>query len=153
MAKIFKRTIDIVFIIIVAVLLLYFGLRCANIVAIYQVETGSMEHGIHVGDYILSYKSKEYHVGEIVTFKYEGAHVTHRIVKINNDKVTTKGDNNNVEDDEISINDIEGKVIYSGGLLNIVINFKYAIICIMLIIYLLGIYLEDRNNNKEEIKE
>lgn len=153
MAKIFKKTVDITIIIIVAVLLLYFGLRYTNKMAIYKVETGSMENGIHVGDYILSFRNKEYHIGEIVTYKYEGAHVTHRIVSINNDKVITKGDNNNVEDDEISINDIEGKVIYSGGLLNIVINFKYAIICMMLIIYLLGIYLDDIHKNKEKIKE
>ena len=69
MSKIFKITFDITFIISIIILSIYFILRLFGIAEIYEVKTGSMEDGIHVGDYILIIKKNNYKVGDVVTYK------------------------------------------------------------------------------------
>ena len=148
MIRVIKKIIDILFIAIIVVLGIYFVLRVTNKVVIYEVKTGSMEDGIHVGDYILTYTTQNYKIGDVVTFKNEGYFVTHRIIKKNGNKIVTKGDANNTEDEEIHIKDIKGKVIYNGGILNILIDYKFVIIGVMLMIYLITYYLD----SGEEVK-
>lgn len=149
MSKIFKITFDIIFIFLIIILCLYFILRILGIVKIYEVKTGSMEDGIHVGDYILIVKRNNYKVGDIVTYTKEDYYVTHRIVEKNGNKVITKGDANNVVDEEINVSDIVGKVIYHGGILNFFIEFKYIIAGGLLCLYLLSIFFEKKNNKQE----
>ena len=118
MSKGIHRLFDIIFIAIIVILLGYFALRVMNRVEIYNVKTGSMEAKIHVGDYILILKKNRYDIGDVITFASNNSYVTHRIVRIDGDKVTTKGDANNTEDETISSSNIVGKVILSGGILN-----------------------------------
>ncbi|MBR3198475.1 MAG: signal peptidase I [Bacilli bacterium] len=147
MNKIFKMTFNIVFILMIIFLATYFILRVLGIAEIFKVQTASMEDNIHAGDYILICKKNNYKVGDVVTYKKDNYHVTHRIVKKKAFKVVTKGDANNIEDAEISIKDIIGKVIYCGGILNFLINYKYAIASFFLAIYLFSCYFE----KKEEV--
>ena len=149
MSKIFKIAFDIIFIFLIIILCLYFILRILGIVKIYEVKTGSMEDGIHVGDYILIVKRNNYKVGDIVTYTKEDYYVTHRIVEKNGNKVITKGDANNIVDEEITASDIVGKVIYHGGILNFFIEFKYIIAGGLLCLYLLSIFFEKKNNKQE----
>ena len=146
MSKIFKIAFDIIFIFLIIILCLYFILRILGIVKIYEVKTGSMEDGIHVGDYILIVKRNNYKVGDIVTYTKKDYYVTHRIVEKNGNKVITKGDANNVVDEEINVSDIVGKVIYHGGILNFFIEFKYIIAGGLLCLYLLSIFFEKKDN-------
>ena len=146
MSKIFKIAFDIIFIFLIIILCLYFILRILGIVKIYEVKTGSMEDEIHVGDYILIIKKNNYKVGDIVTYTKEDYYVTHRIVEKNGNKVITKGDANNVVDEEINVSDIVGKVIYHGGILNFFIDFKYIIAGGLLCLYLLSIFFEKKDN-------
>lgn len=146
MSKIFKIAFDIIFIFLIIILCLYFILRILGIVKIYEVKTGSMEDEIHVGDYILIIKKNNYKVGDIVTYTKEDYYVTHRIVEKNGNKVITKGDANNVADEEISVSNIVGKVIYHGGILNFFIDFKYIIAGGLLCLYLLSIFFEKKYN-------
>ena len=156
MKKVLKRIIDILFIIIIIILAGYFVLRLTGKIDLYQVKTGSMIPAIQVNDYIMITKTNDYKKGDIVTFKYENTLVTHRIVEINENKVTTKGDANNTNDDEIDIESITGKVIFIGGLLNIIVNYKFVIIGLMIIIYIVSCFLEKEDkpvkeeNNEEE---
>ena len=140
MKNLFKIIFDFIFIVLIVSLSAYFVLRLFGIAQIYKVETGSMEDNIHAGDYILIYKKKSYKVDDVVTFKKDDYFVTHRIIKKDGKKIITKGDANNVEDDEISVDDIVGKVIYNGGILNFLIDFKYVIATGLLGIYLLSCY-------------
>ena len=149
MSKIFKIAFDIIFIFLIIILCLYFILRILGIVKIYEVKTGSMEDEIHVGDYILIIKKNNYKVGDIVTYTKEDYYVTHRIVEKNGNKVITKGDANNVADEEISVSNIVGKVIYYGGILNFFIDFKYIIAGGLLCLYLLSIFFEKKDNKQE----
>ena len=122
MNKIIKKIVNIILIILIVLISIFAVLKIANKVEIYKVQTGSMEDNIHTGDYILLLKKSDYNVGDIVTFKVKDYHVTHRIIKENGDKIITKGDANNKEDEEISKKDIIGKVVFSGGLLNFIIE-------------------------------
>jgi signal peptidase len=142
MSKVFKIIVDVILVLMIIILASYFILRITNKIRIYSVETGSMEDKIHKGDYILLYRKNNYHVGDVITYKVDNYFITHRIVKMDGNKITTKGDANNSEDEEININQVEGKVIYTGGILNIIINFKFVIVAFMIGLYLLSCYFE-----------
>ena len=142
MRNILKIVNNALFIIIIIILAGYFALRMLNKIEIYGVTTGSMENNIHAGDYILIIRKNDYNIGDIVTYKKSDYFITHRIVKKDNNIFVTKGDANNLEDDAINISDIEGKVIMSGGILNIIINYKFAIAAIWLSLYLISCYFD-----------
>lgn len=152
-SKIFKKITDIIIILLIIILGIYFILRFMGVTEIYLVKTGSMEDGIHVGDYILIYKKNKYNIGDIVTYEKDGYHVTHRIIRKNGNKVVTKGDANNIEDDEINVKSIVGKVIYSGGYLNVVIDYKYAIASVLFALYLFSYYFSKKDDKKEIIED
>jgi len=147
MIKAFKLITNTIFIIIILLLIVYFALRVTDKVEIYVVKTGSMEEKIHVGDYILIYRKKDYKVGDVVTYTSNDGFITHRIIKKNGNSIITKGDANNTEDSEIDESTIVGKVITSGGFLNIIINYKYVIICLLLSLYLFSCYFNGTNND------
>ena len=120
MVKVLRKIADILFIVIIVILAGYYVLRLTNKVEIFSIITGSMEENIHAGDYVLIYKKNDFKVGEVVTYKKEDHYITHRIVRKDGNLFVTKGDANNTEDEAISKSDIIGKVIISGGLLNII---------------------------------
>jgi len=142
MSKVFKIIMDSLLIFSIVFLAGYYLLRMTGMINIYKVETGSMEYKIHVNDYILLFKSSKYKMGDIVTYRENDYFITHRIIKIDGDKVITKGDANNMEDVGININQIEGKVVYCGGILNFIINFKFAIIAVLVSLYMLSCCFE-----------
>lgn len=152
MSRFIKKLTNLILILVIVALSLYFVLRALNKIQIYTVKTGSMEDNIHVGDYILILKKNDYKIGDIVTFKSGGGFITHRIIDINGDEITTKGDANNIKDDSITKDIIVGKVIISGGILNIIINYKFAIVGMLLSFYLLSCYFGDDEKDNNELK-
>lgn len=82
---------------------------------ILRVESGSMKPIFKKGDFIVIKRCEEYEVGDIITYSVNNKYlVTHRILEKYEDFVITKGDYNNVKDEEkINIKDIYGKVIYT----------------------------------------
>lgn len=82
------------------------------------VITGSMEPEINAGELIIIKEFDEYEIGDIVTFiDKDNFLVTHRIICLNEEKMITKGDNNNLLDEEVSLNNIKGKVIIHSKIL------------------------------------
>ena len=136
MNKIIRIIINILFIIIILVLSLYLILKYTNNIAIYKVMTGSMETNIHVGDYLLVKKSNEYKKGDIVTFKRDGYYITHRIIKVKDNTVITKGDANNTSDGEINKSDIVGKYIFKHKIMNFIIDNKFIIIGLIILLFI-----------------
>ncbi len=155
MVKVFRWIVNALFITFISILLVYFVFRVTNKVEIYSVKTGSMEDKIHVGDYILIYRKKDYKVGDVVTFIRNEGFITHRIIKMDGGKVTTKGDANNTVDEDIPVSNILGKVILVGGILNVIINYKYAFVGILMSLYLLSCYFGDgsEDNSKEKMED
>ena len=141
MNKIIKILNNIFFTIILTILLTYLLLSFTKKIGIYKEITGSMEDTLHVGDYILVKKEKEYKKGDIITYKENNYYVTHRIVDIKDNQIITKGDANNIEDDPIDKKSIIGKYIYKSNILNIIIKYKYIIVVILLILALIKGYV------------
>lgn len=153
MRKVLNIITNTIFILVILVLISYFALRSIGLIEIYQVQTGSMEDGIHAGDYILITKKKSYQIGDIVTYRSGNYFITHRIIKQNGNKVVTKGDANNTADKEIDTSNIVGKVLKSGGVLNIIIDYKFLIVGILLTVYLISYCLDNKNkSDKKKIK-
>ena len=110
---------------------------------IFNVLTGSMENTIHINDYIIVKRTDKVKVNDIITFEDNGAFITHRIIKIENDKITTKGDANNAADNPISKKQIVGKYIGKAKVLGFIIKYKYIFIAIVVMIYGIS-YIFDR---------
>lgn len=77
-----------------------------------QVVTGSMADTINIKDIIIVKLTNQIDKDDIVTFQEENILITHRVVEIENDIVTTKGDANNSYDTPIKKQDIIGKVVF-----------------------------------------
>lgn len=79
--------------------------------SIFQIETGSMADTIEIEDIIIiKLENEDINKNDIITFRQENNLVTHRVVRIENEKIITKGDNNTSEDDPIDRKDVLGKV-------------------------------------------
>lgn len=150
MSKIFKVIANIFLTVIILILSVYVVLKFTNKIGIYKVMTGSMETGIHAGDYILVIKKDNYKKGDIVTYIKDDNYITHRIIKIKDNTVITKGDNNNVEDEAIKKEDIVGKYIYKSKIINFILDYKYVLVVAAIILFIISSLL---GNNKEEDKK
>ena len=79
---------------------------------IFKVASGSMRPYLNVGDVILVKKNKQYKEKDIITFEEtKKAFVTNRVVSVDEDKITTRGDANNTNDKPISKEKVLGKVV------------------------------------------
>lgn len=73
-----------------------------------------MEPSIKTGSLALIHEQDSYEVDDIVTYVKDYTLITHRIIEIHDDeKIVVQGDANNVEDEPITKNMIEGKVVCS----------------------------------------
>jgi signal peptidase I len=109
-----------VFSVFLYILVLVFGVSIAAVLLLglklYCIQTGSMEPDYPVGMMIVvepvSFDSLE--TGDVITFaKDSNTVVTHRIVEIDREQqlITTKGDNNNVQDGApVSYRNVVGRV-------------------------------------------
>jgi signal peptidase len=79
------------------------------------VQSGSMSPVINTGDLVVVKPSFKYKKGDVITFASTNRfNVTHRIVSIENNKITTKGDANQSSDQEtVNLNQVLGKVNYA----------------------------------------
>jgi signal peptidase len=76
------------------------------------VATGSMSGTIEVNDIIIVKINDDFKEKDIITYNNKGSFITHRVEKIKDDKVITKGDVNNLEDDPVLKKDIIGRVVF-----------------------------------------
>lgn len=100
--------------------------------------TESMYPTIESGELIIISEKKSYKEGDIITYlDQENMIVTHRINEINDKTFIAKGDNNNIEDDECSIDRIYGKVIYQSKLLGLFVLYFLKPSLIIYVFYLI----------------
>ena len=76
------------------------------------VLTGSMEPRIMADDLILVRQQDSYELNDIVVYQSGHMLVVHRIVDIDGDSITTKGDANNAPDAPVTSAQIKGRVMY-----------------------------------------
>lgn len=131
----------------------FFGYKTFSIIS------GSMEPSINVGDLIIVQKNEDmkYIVNDIVTFKRDDDIVTHRIIKIrdDNDKLyyITKGDNNEVTDEKIEAEKIEGRVVYQIPYMgNVVLFLKNKIVFGVFLIGLILSFIKKKRRIARKIR-
>lgn len=159
MKRILKIAIDTILYVVIAILLCYIVLKATNKIGIYKVLTGSMEDGIHTGDYIIVKHTKDLEVGDIVTYKRSNYYITHRIIELDKErgKLITKGDANNIEDDPaVDMSEVVGKCMYKSALIKFIITYKFVLIFLFLILFsastILGI-LTKKEKEKSNLLE
>lgn len=84
-----------------------FGTGCAVVLS------GSMEPELSVDDLIIVREANTYEVNDVVVYQNGFELIVHRIINIDGDTITTKGDANNVEDTPTDISAIKGRVVAS----------------------------------------
>ena len=105
-----------------------------------------------------------YNLGDIVTYlDNDDMIVTHRIIKCNGDSFIAKGDNNNLEDEEISVDRIYGAVVFHSEIIGffvlyllkpfVIIYVIYFIISEVLILRNIRCDYDDTEEAKEEVVE
>lgn len=75
------------------------------------VLSGSMEPTIMTNELIIVQTQEDYAVGDVVVYQAGHALVVHRIVAMDDQTVTTRGDANNVDDAPMELDRIKGKVV------------------------------------------
>lgn len=80
--------------------------------SIFSTETGSMSPTIKKGDIVIVKIGEQVQEQDIITYKQDTSFITHRIIKIDENSIIVKGDNNNTQDEAITQDMIIGKVVY-----------------------------------------
>jgi signal peptidase I len=78
---------------------------------IYMMKTGSMEPNIKPLDPVVIAKTDDYKVGDIIMFCIYDERITHRIINIDGEIITTKGDASPQLDTSIIKDIVRGKAI------------------------------------------
>lgn len=79
--------------------------------SIFEVASGSMSNYININDVIVVKINSNYMENDVVTYQFNDSFITHRVMKINDDTIITKGDANKSEDAPISKDIVIGKVV------------------------------------------
>ena len=125
---------------------------------IFEVASGSMEPTLYANDVILIKITRDnLKKDDIIAFNNENAIITHRIVFLDGDTLTVKGDNNNTIDMPIQRGQIIGKVVKVFPKLGIwkkVITEPKILIAIFVTLLLFDFALSyDGTNKKDKIEE
>lgn len=114
-----------------------------NKVGVAVVVSNSMEPILSANDLIVTKKQDSYSVGDIVVYKSNNELIIHRIVRIEEEKIVTKGDANDYEDKPINLNKVCGKLNFSipnvGGII-IFFKSKYGIFSVIILVICMFIY-------------
>lgn len=122
------------------------------------VLSGSMESRLSVNDLVIIKATDSFEVNDIVLYQDGNSLVIHRIIEIDGDTVTTKGDANNVADKPINKNQIKGVLVFDIARLGAVVNILkqpvsvFIILAAALLLMELS-YRKEKDNNAEELDE
>ena len=129
MQKKIKTIFKVIKTVLIIILILILGILClqritgnkVNIMGytMYTVISESMKPEYEIGDLFLSKKVEkmtDLKVGDDIVYlgkvgDYADKTITHRIIRIGKEKITTKGINNPIEDASIDFDQVQGKVI------------------------------------------
>ncbi len=122
------------------------------------VLSGSMEDRLSKDDLIIVKETDDYKVNDIVLFQDGNSLVVHRIIAIDGDTVTTKGDANNTADSPVNKSQIKGVLIYDIGGVGAVVNVIkhpisiFVILAVVLILTELS-YRKEKDKDTDELDE
>ena len=131
-----------------------FGIKTAIVLSDSMVPT------IKKDDFVIMKKPGEINIDDIVSYKETESNmeVLHRVVKINDDEITTRGDANNTDDKPINKGQITGiyvgKMEYMGKVINFITTpIVFSIIITFLIILMIVPYKKHKITDKDEAEK
>ena len=121
------------------------------------VLSGSMEPAISVDDLIIVKAADSFEVGDVIVYQSGKIQVVHRIVAMDGETVTTRGDANNTDDNPVELSQVKGRVIavipYVGKLVR---QLKTPPVTILLIIAAVATvelpYIKEKEQKEEELE-
>ena len=122
------------------------------------VLSGSMESRLSVDDLVIIKATDNYKVNDIVLYQEGESLVIHRIIEIDGDTVTTKGDANNVADEPINKSQIKGVLVCDIAGLGAVVNILKQPVSIVIILAAALLltelsYRKEKDKDTEELDE
>lgn len=122
------------------------------------VMSGSMEPAIMTDELILVKAQERYEIGDVIVFQNGNMLVVHRIVDMDTDTVTTRGDANNTDDAPIEKSQIKGRVFAHIPLVGAVVRLiKTPVATIALIIGAVLIvelpFQKEKEKKEEELEK
>ncbi|MEM2006199.1 MAG: signal peptidase I [Sulfolobales archaeon] len=105
-------------IIVGVVLLTLIALTLLDYITLAVVEGTSMEPTLQSGDLVIVIKrvsTKDISVGDVIVYRRSGTLIIHRVLRVEDDTLITKGDNNWLPDPPIRFQAVIGKVLELGG--------------------------------------
>ena len=122
------------------------------------VLSGSMESRLSADGLVIIKATDSYNVNDIVLFQDGNSLVIHRIIEIDGDTVTTKGDANNVADEPINKSQIKGVLVYDiagfGAVVNILKQPVFVILILAAAFLLTELsYRKEKDTDTEELDE
>jgi len=79
---------------------------------LFKVTTGSMGNAVKIDDVVIVKIGDKVKENDIITYYEDKSFITHRVIKVENSFLVTKGDANNTEDSPISKNQVIGRVVH-----------------------------------------
>ena len=116
------------------------------------VLSGSMEDRLSVDDLVIIKATDDYIVNDIVLYQDGNSLIIHRIIDIDGDTVTTKGDANNVADEPINKSQIKGVLVCDIAGLGAVVNILKRPVSIVIILAA-ALLLTELSYRKEKDKD
>lgn len=113
------------------------------------VLSGSMEPELSRGDLLIVVESESYSADQIVVFQDGSIPVVHRVVSIDGDMVTTKGDANDTPDEPMPIDRVKGKVVLALPLIGYLVNALRTPLGIIIVL-VAAVYLMERSFAKDK---
>lgn len=122
------------------------------------VLSGSMEDRLSVDDLVIIKATDAYAVNDIVIYQDGDSLVIHRIIEIDGDTVTTKGDANNIADEPINKSQIKGVLVFDipkiGAAVQILKQPVFVIAFLAAAIILIELsYAKEKDKDTEELDE
>lgn len=137
MKRVLKIILNIILDLLIGIIILFLILAIYNYIQVkvmnnkyvnyfgytyFETVSGSMKDTININDYILVKITDDVKEDDIVSFISDDMIVTHRIIKIDDDEIVTKGDANNTIDNPIEKEQIIGKVIFIGKKVGVIVK-------------------------------
>ena len=122
------------------------------------VLSGSMEPSISVDDVVIVKECKAYEIGDIVVYQSGGELVLHRLIALDGNTATMKGDANDTADEPVLKSAIAGKMVYvwhgGGKTVKVIRNPITAVfVLIAAIVLLLMSYKTEEKENTKYLKD
>lgn len=124
--------------------------------SMFEVQTGSMKKEINPGDWIIVKLTNDIKLNDVVTYKFNGEFITHRVIEVTSDSYVTRGDANTQKDNPIKKNQVIGKVVGNFrnlGLIRQIVFNPFVIMALIITVFLFGTVFKEEKQKEIVLKK